>query len=139
MQYLGETLDIHCGGTDHIPVHNTNEIAQSECATDKQFARFWLHGAFLITDKEKMSKSSGGFLKVDTLIEKGYDPLAYRFLCLMAHDYIDVLCRNNARCCGNHMGKQRLTANLVQNLGALRLQTRPFTRGHNDDGEWFWF
>ena len=85
MQYLGETLDIHCGGTDHIPVHNTNEIAQSECATDKQFARFWLHGAFLITDKEKMAKSSGNFLKVDTLIEKGYDPLAYRFLCLMAH------------------------------------------------------
>jgi len=85
MQYLGETLDIHCGGTDHIPVHNTNEIAQSECATDKTFARFWLHGAFLIVEKGKMSKSSGEFLKVDTLIDNGYDPLAYRYLCLMAH------------------------------------------------------
>ena len=85
MQYLGKTLDIHCGGTDHIPVHNTNEIAQRECATDAQFARFWLHGAFLIVEKGKMSKSSGEFLKVDTLIENGYDPLAYRYLCLTAH------------------------------------------------------
>jgi cysteinyl-tRNA synthetase len=101
MEYLGETLDIHCGGTDHIPVHNTNEIAQSECATDKMFARFWLHGAFLIVEKPKvkdgdsateddaggvkMAKSAGNFLTVDALIEKGFDPLAYRYMCLMAH------------------------------------------------------
>jgi cysteinyl-tRNA synthetase len=84
MEYLGATLDIHCGGIDHIPVHNTNEIAQSECATDKIFARYWLHGAFL-NAKGKMSKSSGEFLTVQALVDKGYDPLAYRFLCLMAH------------------------------------------------------
>ena len=94
MDYLGETLDIHCGGIDHIPVHNTNEIAQSECATGHVFARFWVHGAFLtlatgaVTGRnaaEKMSKSSGDFLTVQKLIDDGFDPLAYRYLCLTAH------------------------------------------------------
>ena len=93
MQYLGETLDIHCGGIDHIPVHNTNEIAQSECATGHQFAKYWVHGAFLnmssgaITGRtaDKMSKSGENFVTVQTLIDKGYDPLAYRYLCLTAH------------------------------------------------------
>ena len=93
MEYLGETLDIHCGGIDHIPVHNTNEIAQSECATGHVFARYWVHGAFLnvasgaVTGRtaDKMSKSDGNFLTVQKLIDDGYDPLAYRFLCLMAH------------------------------------------------------
>lgn len=93
MAYLGETLDIHCGGIDHIPVHNTNEIAQSESATGHQFARFWVHGAFLnvssgaVTGRtaEKMAKSGDNFLTVDRLIEKGVEPLAYRYLCLTAH------------------------------------------------------
>ena len=93
MEYLGETLDIHCGGIDHIPVHNTNEIAQSECATGHPFARYWVHGAFLniasgaITGRtaDKMSKSGENFVTVQTLIDKGYDPLAYRYLCLQAH------------------------------------------------------
>jgi len=92
MQYLGETLDIHCGGIDHIPVHNTNEIAQSECATGHIFARFWVHGAFLNVVSPsadasggKMSKSGENFLTVQRLIDRGYDPLAYRYLCLTAH------------------------------------------------------
>lgn len=86
MKYLGETLDIHCGGNDHIPVHNTNEIAQSECATGHVFARYWMHAAFLTLGKSaKMSKSKGGFLTVQTLLDSGYDPLAYRYLCLQAH------------------------------------------------------
>jgi cysteinyl-tRNA synthetase len=84
MKYLGETFDIHCGGNDHIPVHNTNEIAQSECATGKTFARYWMHAAFLNV-KGKMSKSKGNFLTVQTLKNSGYDPLAYRYLCLQAH------------------------------------------------------
>ena len=84
MKYLGETFDIHCGGNDHIPVHNTNEIAQSECATGKTFARYWAHAAFLNV-KGKMSKSKGNFLTVQTLKNSGYDPLAYRYLCLQAH------------------------------------------------------
>jgi cysteinyl-tRNA synthetase len=91
MYYLGETLDIHCGGIDHIPVHNTNEIAQSECATGKTFARFWVHGAFLNVKGSggpghaKMAKSGDNFITVDRLVEQGYDPLAYRYLTLTAH------------------------------------------------------
>lgn len=85
MCYLGEAIDIHCGGIDHIPVHHTNEIAQSEGASGKQFARYWLHGAFLTTDKEKMSKSKGEFLKLELLESKGFEPLSYRYLCLSAH------------------------------------------------------
>lgn len=84
MKYLGETFDIHCGGNDHIPVHNTNEIAQSECATGKTFARYWMHAAFLNMGG-KMSKSKGGFVTVQTLIDSGYDPVAYRYLCLQAN------------------------------------------------------
>lgn len=86
MQYLGETFDIHTGGIDHIPVHHTNEIAQSQAATDKEFARFWLHNEFLIVGSgEKMAKSSGEFLKLQSIIDRGYDPLAYRYLCLTVH------------------------------------------------------
>lgn len=84
--YLGETFDIHCGGNDHIPVHHTNEIAQSECATGKVFANYWMHTAFLTLGAHaKMSKSSGNFLSVQALIDSGYDPIAYRYLCLQAH------------------------------------------------------
>lgn len=85
MRYLGEEFDIHCGGIDHIPVHHTNEIAQSEGATGKKWVRYWLHNEFLIMDKGKMSKSAGGFVTLDTLLEQGYDPLDYRYLCLNAH------------------------------------------------------
>jgi cysteinyl-tRNA synthetase len=85
MKYLGPTLDIHCGGVDHIAIHHTNEIAQSEAATGKPYVRMWIHGEFLILSAGKMSKSSGTFLTLDTLKEKGYDPLDYRYLCLGAH------------------------------------------------------
>jgi cysteinyl-tRNA synthetase len=85
MKYLGETFDIHCGGVDHIPVHNTNEIAQSESATGKPFARYWMHAEFLNLGGKKVSKSRGGFIRVQTLVDSGYDPLAYRYLCLTAH------------------------------------------------------
>lgn len=83
MQYLGESFDIHCGGIDHIPVHHTNEIAQSECATGKQFAKIWMHGGFLVTGKqEKMSKSSGQFLTLDRVTERNIDPMSYRLFCM---------------------------------------------------------
>jgi cysteinyl-tRNA synthetase len=85
MKYLGETFDIHCGGIDHIPVHNTNEIAQSESATGKPFVRYWMHAAFLNMGSKKMAKSAGGIITLQTLIDSGYDPLAYRYLCLTAH------------------------------------------------------
>lgn len=85
-KFLGDTLDIHCGGIDHIPVHHTNEIAQSECCTGKPFSRFWLHGGFLVeSNSQKMSKSKGEFLTLNKLEENRYNALSYRFLCLTAH------------------------------------------------------
>ncbi len=95
MKYLGEQFDIHTGGIDHIPIHHTNEIAQSEGATGKKWVNYWLHNEFLVIAKEKstitgeedtkMSKSSGNFLTLQALIDKGYDPLDYRFFLLGAH------------------------------------------------------
>jgi cysteinyl-tRNA synthetase len=87
MKYLGDQLDIHCGGTDHIDVHHTNEIAQSEAATGKPFFNFWMHGAFLnITGGKKMAKSSGNFLTLTaTFSDQGIDPLVYRFAAFQTH------------------------------------------------------
>ncbi|MCS6996561.1 MAG: class I tRNA ligase family protein, partial [Casimicrobiaceae bacterium] len=69
----------------HIPVHHTNEISQTEAAYGTRLANFWMHGYFLLTQEAKMSKSAGEFLRLQTLIDRGYDPLAYRYLCLTAH------------------------------------------------------
>lgn len=85
MRYLGPTLDIHTGGIDHIPVHHTNEIAQSEAATGKSFSNFWLHSNFLTVNKEKMSKSSGGFATLEDLQKENYSPMDYRYFCLTAN------------------------------------------------------
>ncbi len=85
-KFLGDTFDIHCGGIDHIPIHHTNEIAQSESCTGKKFVNYWLHGAFLEEEgAEKMSKSKGEFLTVKTLMDKGYSPRDYRYMCLGTH------------------------------------------------------
>ena len=84
-KFLGDTFDIHCGGIDHVPIHHTNEIAQSEACNGKPFVHYWLHGAFLEEESGKMSKSKGEFLRVKTLVDKGYSPLDYRYLCLGTH------------------------------------------------------
>ncbi|HUV46537.1 MAG TPA: cysteine--tRNA ligase [Candidatus Bathyarchaeia archaeon] len=85
MKYLGETFDIHLGGVDLKPVHHTNEIAQSEAVTGKKFVRFWLHGEFVLVDNKKMSKSKGNFYNLKDIEEKGFDPLALRYLYLNTH------------------------------------------------------
>ncbi|MDX9898174.1 MAG: cysteine--tRNA ligase [Spirochaetia bacterium] len=85
MKYLGDSFDIHAGGIDHIPVHHTNEIAQSEAATGKKWVKYWLHNEFLIMGAGKMSKSKGGFLTLKTLVDAGYDPLDFRFFLLGGH------------------------------------------------------
>ena len=87
MKYLGEQLDIHCGGTDHIDVHHTNEIAQSEAATGSKFFNFWMHGAFLIiAGGKKMAKSEGNFLTLqNAFVNKGISPLVYRFAAFQTH------------------------------------------------------
>ena len=85
MKYLGEYLDIHCGGIDNAFPHHTNEIAQSEAYIGHKWCNYWFHVLHLNTDSGKMSKSSGEFLTVSLLESKGYDPLAYRFFCLQSH------------------------------------------------------
>lgn len=84
IKYLGEYVDIHCGGVDHIPVHHTNEIAQSEAALGHKWVNYWLHGEFLVIDGGKMSKSTGKFLTVNTLIEEGFSALDYKYFCLQS-------------------------------------------------------
>ena len=96
MKYLGEHFDIHTGGIDHVPIHHTNEIAQSEGATGKKWVNYWLHNEFLVvsknkqtdgssTDAQKMSKSAGNFLTLQALVDMGFEPLDYRFFLLGAH------------------------------------------------------
>ena len=85
MKHLGEDLDIHCGGIDNAFPHHTNEIAQSESYLGHKWCNYWMHVLHLNTNSGKMSKSSGEFLTVSLLEEKGYDPLAYRFFCLQSH------------------------------------------------------
>ncbi|AKU98254.1 Cysteinyl-tRNA synthetase [Labilithrix luteola] len=91
-KYLGDFFDIHCGGEDHIPVHHTNEIAQTEARVGTRLANFWLHGYFLVHAPEdphdetrKMSKSTEDFLRVALLVERGYDLHAYRYFCFTGH------------------------------------------------------
>jgi cysteinyl-tRNA synthetase len=85
MKYLGETIDIHAGGIDHIPVHHTNEIAQSEGATGKKFANYWLHTNFILVDGKKMSKSAGTFITLEDIEAKGFDLMAFRLMVMQSH------------------------------------------------------
>lgn len=85
MKHLGDDLDIHCGGIDNAFPHHTNEIAQSEAYLGHKWCNYWVHVLHLNTNSGKMSKSSGEFLTVSLLEEKGYDPLAYRLFCLQSH------------------------------------------------------
>jgi len=85
MKYLGDTIDIHTGGIDHIPVHHPNEIAQSEGVTGKQFVKYWIHYSFLMVDGLKMSKSLNNFYRIEDVIQKSIDPLSLRYFYLTAH------------------------------------------------------
>jgi cysteinyl-tRNA synthetase len=84
-KYLGWTFDIHCGGVDNIFPHHENEIAQSEAASGRKFVNYWLHCHHLVVDGEKMSKSKGNFHTLESLMEKGHDPMDIRFLLLSTH------------------------------------------------------
>ncbi len=85
MKYLGETFDIHTGGVDNIFPHHENEIAQSESATGKPFVKYWMHSEHLIVDGKKMSKSLGNFYTLRDLLDKGYSPVAIRYLLISTH------------------------------------------------------
>ncbi len=90
MKYLGKHFDIHCGGVDHIPVHHENEIAQSEAANHQPYVNVWMHGEFMMVDGKRMGKSEGNAFLVKDLIQKGYDPLAFRYLNLGTHYRIQL-------------------------------------------------
>ncbi len=85
IKYLGEYLDVHGGGVDNIFPHHTNEIAQSEAYLGHPWCKYWFHNEHLLDETGKMSKSKGTILTVSTLKEQGYDPLAFRFMCLNSH------------------------------------------------------
>ena len=120
MKYLGESFDIHCGGIDHIPIHHTNEIAQSEAATGKKWVNYWIHGEFLLMDKQKMAKSAGNFLTLESLIEQGYEALDYRYFCLGGH-YRSQLVFNF----DSLDGARNARANLNERVAALKAETAP--------------
>ncbi|MCK4259704.1 MAG: class I tRNA ligase family protein [Halanaerobiales bacterium] len=85
IKYLGRNFDIHTGGIDHIPIHHENEIAQNKGYTDEKVVNYWMHGEFLQVDGGKMSKSIGNVWKVSDIEERGFEALAYRYMCLNAH------------------------------------------------------
>lgn len=85
IHHLGETIDIHTGGVDHIPIHHSNEIAQSESATGKKFVRYWIHCAHISVEGRKISKSLGNVFTIDDLVSREYEPLVFRYLLLTAH------------------------------------------------------
>lgn len=85
MQYLGKSFDIHTGGIDHIPTHHNNEIAQSEAATGKPFARYWLHNAFITIEGSRIGKSQGNAILLHNITDRGFSPLSLRFWYLGGH------------------------------------------------------
>jgi cysteinyl-tRNA synthetase len=121
---LGTQIDIHTGGTDHIPVHHTNEIAQSEGCTGHPFVNYWLHGEFLVLDQnQRMGKSVGNFLTLQTLVDEGYLPLAYRYLALNSH-YRSFLTFTPESMKGAQTGYLRLkkAVQAAQQEGSVRAQ-----------------
>ncbi len=124
MKYLGESFDIHCGGIDHVSVHHTNEIAQSEAATGKEWVKYWVHGEFLIDETGKMSKSKGDFLTISLLKEKGYDALDYRYFCLTGHYRSQLIfswdALSAARSGRTNLKKQ--VASLIQETGGKKTE-----------------
>ncbi|MEK6809202.1 MAG: cysteine--tRNA ligase [Nanoarchaeota archaeon] len=139
-KYLGKQFDIHCGGIDHIPVHHTNEIAQSEAANGKKpWVRYWLHNEFLVLQGEKMAKSGDNFITLSALIEKGFEPLDYRYFCLGTH-YRKPLMFSYEALEGAKAGRKRLNDRFLElkKTGTLspakqKKYLETFTDNINDD------
>ncbi|ATD60672.1 MAG: cysteine--tRNA ligase [Janthinobacterium svalbardensis] len=135
-KHLGTYFDIHCGGEDHVAVHHSNEIAQTQARHGTRLANFWLHGAFLKTQDGKMSKSSGDFLRLQSLVGQGIDPVAYRYLCLGAHYRSSLNFTDDAlRAAASGLARLRVA---VHGLGAVQGEADHawldrFTEQVNDD------
>lgn len=129
MKYLGPTLDIHTGGIDHVPVHHTNEIAQSEAATGKQFSRHWLHANHVLSEGEKISKSLGNGIRLQDLASQGVTAMAFRIQVMESH----YRSQSRFSMAGAHAAQARL--NDLYAMAALRWQPRD----HAIDGTTFSF
>ncbi len=132
-KYLGEEIDIHAGGEDLIFPHHENEIAQSEAANGKPFARYWMHNAFLNIDNRKMSKSAGNFFTVRDILQQ-YDPMVLRFFMLSAH-YRSPLnfSADLMEAAGNGLGRIRTAA---ANLDFLLKNARQQERTQEEEALW---
>ena len=117
MKYLGDTLDIHTGGIDHLPVHHVNEVAQSEAATGKKFVNYWLHNNHILVEGSKISKSLGNGILLHNLAEQGYEALDVRMLLLQSH----YRTQSNFTMSGLEAARQRRQA--LQAFADLRYQT----------------
>ncbi|MDR2842817.1 MAG: cysteine--tRNA ligase [Spirochaetaceae bacterium] len=121
IKYLGEQFDIHAGGIDHIQIHHTNEIAQSEAACAKHpWVRYWVHNEFLVLDKGKMSKSHGGFITLQNLIDQGFSPLDLRYFLLGGHYRSQLQFSNDSLA-----GAQNARKSLLFSLKALARKVEP--------------
>lgn len=118
MKYLGNTLDIHTGGIDHVPVHHTNEIAQSEAVTDQRFANYWMHSNHVMVEGEKISKSLGNGIRLQEVTERGISPEAFRLHVLESHY------RNQSRFSWDSLEAAQNRLKDFQAMAALRWQAR---------------
>ena len=124
IKHLGIPFDIHTGAIDLIPTHHTNEIAQAQAAHNKDLAKFWLHGEYLILKQGKMAKSEGNIILIDDLIKKGINPLSYRYLCLQTH-YRSKLTFSWE----SLKSAQNALDNLYQKVSQIKQTTQPQNKG----------
>ncbi len=134
-KYLGQPFDIHTGGEDHIPVHHTNEIAQSQAATNKKLANFWLHGAFLTFKNQKVSKSKGGLYTISELEEQNINPLAFRYLALTTHyrKQLDFSIKKLESAQTSYKRLKAQVLNLKDDEKTNKKYLNEFTKAINDD------
>jgi cysteinyl-tRNA synthetase len=118
LKFLGETIDIHAGGIDHLPIHHTNEIAQSESVTGKPLANYWLHSNFVQVNRQKMSKSLGNFITLEDIESKGFSLEAFRLLVLESHY------RSEAQFSWETMAAAQNRLNSYKALSQLRYQVK---------------
>jgi cysteinyl-tRNA synthetase len=139
VKYLGEQFDIHCGAVDFVNLHHTNELVQTESATGiKPWVKYWLHGEFLNLDKgRKMSKSAGDIVTIsNTFVEKGLDPLAFRFVCLNTHYRKAMEWNDDVAVSSSHAFEilKKKIANLGKEIGKVNLEWKvKFNTAINDD------
>ncbi len=135
MKYLGEHFDIHTGGEDHIQIHHTNEIAQSEASTGKKFVNYWLHGSFLTFKGEKVSKSKGGLYTINELQDLGFPALSYRYLCLTAHyrTQLDFSLENLKNAQNSYERLKNIISEVKNNGKENKKYLKEFEKAINDD------